>query len=59
MGAGFMMLISRPHEFPHAIHRTGIRRAEDITPAFEAIEGRADALYVPTEALARRQTVVI
>jgi ABC-type uncharacterized transport system substrate-binding protein len=28
-----------------------IRRAEDITPAFEAIEGRADALYVPTEAL--------
>jgi putative ABC transport system substrate-binding protein len=25
-----------------------IRRAEDITPAFEAIEGRADAVYVPT-----------
>jgi ABC-type uncharacterized transport system substrate-binding protein len=28
-----------------------IRRAEDITPAFEAIEGRADAVYVPTEPL--------
>jgi hypothetical protein len=26
-----------------------IRRAEEITPAFEAIEGRADALYGPTE----------
>src|SRR6516165_5833270 len=28
-----------------------IRRAEDIAPAFEAIEGRADAVYVPTEPL--------
>jgi putative tryptophan/tyrosine transport system substrate-binding protein len=29
----------------------GIRRAEDIAPAFEAIEGRADALYVCGDAL--------
>jgi putative ABC transport system substrate-binding protein len=28
-----------------------IRRAEDITPAFEALKGRADALYVVGEAL--------
>jgi putative ABC transport system substrate-binding protein len=28
-----------------------IRRAEDITPAFEAVKGRADALYVCTDAL--------
>jgi putative ABC transport system substrate-binding protein len=28
-----------------------IRRPEDIAPAFEAIEGRADAVYVPTEPL--------
>jgi len=28
-----------------------IRRAEDIAPAFEAIEGRADAAYLPTEPL--------
>jgi putative ABC transport system substrate-binding protein len=30
----------------------GIRRAKDIAPAFEAIEGRADALYVCGDALA-------
>jgi putative ABC transport system substrate-binding protein len=28
-----------------------IRRTEDITPAFEALKGRADALYVCTEPL--------
>jgi putative tryptophan/tyrosine transport system substrate-binding protein len=28
-----------------------IRRAEDITPAFEALKGRADALYVPPDTL--------
>jgi putative tryptophan/tyrosine transport system substrate-binding protein len=28
-----------------------VRRAEDIAPAFEAIEGRADAVYLPTEPL--------
>src|SRR5262245_6374404 len=28
-----------------------ITRAEDITSAFEAIEGRADAIYIPTEPL--------
>jgi ABC-type uncharacterized transport system substrate-binding protein len=26
-----------------------IRRAEDIVPAFEALEGRAEALYVPPD----------
>jgi putative tryptophan/tyrosine transport system substrate-binding protein len=30
---------------------SGMRRAEDIAPAFEAIKGRADALYVCGEAL--------
>jgi putative tryptophan/tyrosine transport system substrate-binding protein len=30
---------------------SGIRRAEDIAPAFDAIEGRADALYVCGDAL--------
>jgi ABC-type uncharacterized transport system substrate-binding protein len=29
-----------------------IRQAEDIAPAFEALKGRADALYVPTDLLA-------
>ena len=29
-----------------------IRRAEDIAPAFEALKGRADALYVCGDALA-------
>jgi putative ABC transport system substrate-binding protein len=28
-----------------------IRRAEDIAPAFEALKGRADALYIITDAL--------
>jgi putative ABC transport system substrate-binding protein len=28
-----------------------IRRAEDIAPAFEALKGRAEALYVVTDAL--------
>ena len=28
-----------------------IRRAEDIAPAFEALKGRADALYVPPDTL--------
>src|SRR5499427_8188836 len=28
-----------------------IRRAEDIAPAFEALTGRMDALYVPADAL--------
>jgi putative tryptophan/tyrosine transport system substrate-binding protein len=28
-----------------------IRRAEDITPAFEALNGRVDALYIETDAL--------
>jgi putative tryptophan/tyrosine transport system substrate-binding protein len=36
-----------------------IRRAEDIAPGFEAIKGRADALYICTEALALTNTVRI
>jgi putative ABC transport system substrate-binding protein len=31
--------------------RVGIRRAEDIRPAFEALRGRADALYIATDPL--------
>jgi len=36
-----------------------IRRAEDIAPAFEAFKGRADALYVPPEALVNTNRVRI
>ena len=36
-----------------------IRRAEDIAPAFEAIKGRADALYVPPDALVNATRVRI
>jgi putative ABC transport system substrate-binding protein len=32
-----------------------IRRAEDIAPAFETIEGRAEALYVGTDPLVNTQ----
>jgi putative ABC transport system substrate-binding protein len=28
-----------------------IRRAEDIAPAFEALKGRGQALYVPSDAI--------
>jgi putative ABC transport system substrate-binding protein len=37
----------------------GIRRAEDITPAFEAIKSGADALYVCTDSLAAANRVRI
>jgi putative tryptophan/tyrosine transport system substrate-binding protein len=36
-----------------------IRRAQDIAPAFEAIKGRADALYVCTDALAHNNRIRI
>jgi len=36
-----------------------IRRAEDIAPAFEAIKGRVDALYVPPDALVNANRVRI
>ena len=36
-----------------------IRRADDIAPAFEAIKGRADALYVPPDALVNANRVRI
>src|SRR6266568_4776727 len=36
-----------------------IRRAEDIAPAFEALKGRADALYVVTEPLVNASRIRI
>jgi ABC-type uncharacterized transport system substrate-binding protein len=36
-----------------------IRRAQDIVPAFEALKGRADALYVCTDALANTNRIRI
>ena len=33
------------------VHTLEIRRAEDISPAFDALKGRADALYVCTDPL--------
>ena len=36
-----------------------IRRAEDIAPAFEALKGRADALYVCTDALVNTNRIRI
>jgi len=36
-----------------------MRRAEDITPAFDGAKGRADALYVVSEALATSNVVLI
>ena len=36
-----------------------IRRAEDIAPAFEALKGRADGLYVCTDALANTNRIEI
>src|SRR5262249_22248317 len=36
-----------------------IRRGEDIIPAFEALKGRADALYVCTDALANTNRIPI
>jgi len=39
--------------------RVEIRRAEDIVPAFEALKGREDALYVCTDALANANRIRI
>jgi putative tryptophan/tyrosine transport system substrate-binding protein len=39
--------------------RLGIRRAEDITPALEALKGRAGALYICPDALVSGQRVRI
>jgi putative tryptophan/tyrosine transport system substrate-binding protein len=36
-----------------------IRRAQDISPAFEALKGRAQALYVCTDALANANRIRI
>ena len=41
---------SGPHARPRGRH-VEIRRAEDIAPAFEALKGRADALYVVADPL--------
>src|SRR6266508_6949562 len=36
-----------------------IRRAEDIAPAFEALKGRAEALYIPSDPLTNSNRVRI
>src|SRR5258708_18129574 len=41
------------------VHTLEIRQAQDITPAFEALKGRADALYVGIDALATTNRVRI
>jgi putative tryptophan/tyrosine transport system substrate-binding protein len=40
-------------------HTLEIRQAQDITPAFEALKGRADALYVCIDALATTNRIRI
>jgi len=42
-----------------AVVTVEIRRAEDISPAFEALKGRVDALYVITDALVNTNRVRI
>jgi len=39
--------------------RSEIRQADDIAPAFEALKGRVDALYVATEGLLSSNRIVI
>ena len=41
------------------VHTLEIRQAQDITPAFEALKGRADALYVCIDALATTNRIRI
>ena len=41
------------------VHTLEIRQAQDITPAFEALKGRADALYVCIDALANANRIRI
>jgi putative ABC transport system substrate-binding protein len=41
------------------VHTLEIRQAQDITPAFEALKGRADALYVCIDALVNANRVRI
>ena len=41
------------------VHRLEIRQAQDITPAFEALKGRADALYVCIDALVNANRIRI
>src|SRR5204863_8647982 len=41
------------------VHTLEIRQAQDITPAFEALKGRADSLYVCTDALATTNRIRI
>jgi putative tryptophan/tyrosine transport system substrate-binding protein len=41
------------------VHTLEIRRAQDIAPAFEALKGRADALYVCIDALADTNRIQI
>jgi putative ABC transport system substrate-binding protein len=56
--AGYRESVLEMGEVEALAHRLGIevvkleiRRAEDIAPAFEAIKGRADALYLVTDGL--------
>jgi putative ABC transport system substrate-binding protein len=41
------------------VHTLEIRQAQDITPAFEALKGRADALYVCIDALVNANRIHI
>ncbi len=41
------------------VHTLEIRQAQDITPAFEALKGRADALYVCIDALVNANRIRI
>jgi putative ABC transport system substrate-binding protein len=41
------------------VHTLEIRQAQDITPAFEALKGRADALYVCMDALVNANRIRI
>jgi putative ABC transport system substrate-binding protein len=41
------------------VHTLEIRRAQDIAPAFEALKGRADALYVCIDALVNANRIRI
>jgi putative ABC transport system substrate-binding protein len=41
------------------VHVAEIRRAEDISPAFEPLKGRTDALYVPPDALVNTHRIRI
>lgn len=47
------------HTLGLAVTRSEVRRADDITPAIEALKGRVDALYVCTDSFANSNRVLI